>query len=199
MIYAYLRVSTDKQTVENQRYEILKYADTKKLSIDQWVEETASGVKSVKDRKVGELLTRMEKGDIFLVSELSRLGRNLMEVMSILHDCMEKDVKVFAIKEGYELGNNINSKVLAFAFCLSAEIERNLISQRTKEALARKKSEGMRLGRPKGSQNKEVKLTGKEEDIKKLLDKKVAVAAIARILDVNRLTVRSFIKTRKIG
>lgn len=199
MIYAYLRVSTDKQTVENQRYEILKYADTKKLSIDQWIEETASGVKSVKDRKVGELLTRMEKGDIFLVSELSRLGRNLMEVMSILHDCMEKDVKVFAIKEGYELGNNINSKVLAFAFSLSAEIERNLISQRTREALARKKSEGMRLGRPKGSQNKEVKLTGKEEDIKKLLDKKVAVAAIARILDVNRLTVRSFIKTRKIG
>lgn len=199
MIYAYLRVSTDKQTVENQRFEILKYADTKKLSIDQWVEETASGVKSVKDRKVGELLTRMEKGDIFLVSELSRLGRNLMEVMSILHDCMEKDVKVFAIKEGYELGNNINSKVLAFAFSLSAEIERNLISQRTKEALARKKSEGMRLGRPKGSQNKEVKLTGKEEDIKKLLDKKVAVAAIARILDVNRLTVRSFIKTRKIS
>ena len=199
MIYAYLRVSTDKQTVENQRFEILKCADTKKLSIDQWVEETASGVKSVKDRKVGELLTRMEKGDIFLVSELSRLGRNLMEVMSILHDCMERDVKVFAIKEGYELGNNINSKVLAFAFSLSAEIERNLISQRTKEALARKKSEGMRLGRPKGSQNKEVKLTGKEEDIKKLLDKKVAVAAIARILDVNRLTVRSFIKTRKIG
>jgi DNA invertase Pin-like site-specific DNA recombinase len=199
MIYAYLRVSTDKQTVENQRYEILKYADIKKLSIDQWVEETASGVKSVKDRKVGELLTRMEKGDTFLVSELSRLGRNLMEVMSILHDCMEKDVKVFAIKEGYELGNNINSKVLAFAFSLSAEIERNLISQRTKEALARKKSEGMRLGRPKGSQNKEVKLTGKEDDIKKLLDKKVAVAAIARILDVNRLTVRSFIKTRKIG
>lgn len=199
MIYAYLRVSTDRQTVENQRYEILKYADSKKLSIDQWVEETASGVKSVKDRKVGELLTRMGKDDIFLVSELSRLGRNLMEVMSILHDCMEKDVKVFAIKEGYELGNNINSKVLAFAFSLSAEIERNLISQRTKEALARKKSEGMRLGRPKGSQNKEVKLSGKEEDIKKLLDKKVAVSAIARILDVNRLTVRNFIETRKLG
>ena len=198
MIYAYLRVSTDRQTVENQRYEILKYADSKKLSIDQWVQETASGVKSVKDRKVGELLTRIGKDDIFLVSELSRLGRNLMEVMSILHDCMEKDVKVFAIKEGYELGNNINSKVLAFAFSLSAEIERNLISQRTKEALARKKSEGMRLGRPKGSQNKEVKLTGKEEDIEKLLDKQVSVSAIARILDVNRLTVRSFIKTRKL-
>ena len=90
MVYTYLRVSTDKQTVENQRYEILKYADTKKLSIDQWIEKTASGVKSVKDRKVGGLLTRMEKGDIFLVSELSRLGRNLMEIMFILHECMEK-------------------------------------------------------------------------------------------------------------
>jgi len=96
----------------------------------------------------------MKNEDIFLVSELSRLGRNLMEVMSILHDCMERNIKVFTIKEGYELGNNINSKVLAFAFSLSAEIERNLISQRTKEALARRKSEGMRLGRPYGSQNK---------------------------------------------
>lgn len=199
MIYAYLRVSTDKQSVENQRYEILKYADLKKLSIDEWVQETASGLKSVKDRKISALLNRMRKEDILLVSELSRLGRNLMEVMSILHDCMERDIKVFSVKEGYELGNNINSKVLAFAFSLSAEIERNLISQRTKEALSRKKSEGMKLGRPHGSQNKETKLTGKEDDIRKLLDKKVAVSAIARILGVNRLTVRNFIKTRKLG
>lgn len=199
MIYAYLRVSTDKQSVENQRYEILKYADVKKLSIDEWVQETASGLKSVKDRKVSELLGRMRKEDIFLVSELSRLGRNLMEVMSILHDCMERDIKVFSVKEGYELGNNINSKVLAFAFSLSAEIERSLISQRTKEALSRKKSEGMKLGRPQGSQNRKTKLTGREDDIRKLLDKKVAVSAIARILGVNRLTVRNYIKTRKIG
>jgi DNA invertase Pin-like site-specific DNA recombinase len=87
-----------------------------------------------------------------------------MEVMSILHDCMERDIKVYAVKEGYELGNNINSKVLAFAFGLSAEIERSLISQRTKEALVRKKSEGQTLGRPKGSLSKETKLTGKEEE-----------------------------------
>jgi putative DNA-invertase from lambdoid prophage Rac len=198
MVYAYIRVSTDKQTVENQRFEILKHADSKKLQIDEWVEETASGVKSVKDRMVGELLLRMKNEDVFLVSELSRLGRNLMEVMSILHDCMEKNVKVFAIKEGYELGNNISSKVLAFAFSLSAEIERNLISQRTKEALARKKSEGMKLGRQKGTFNATVKLTGKEDEIKRYLDKKVAVSTIARILNVNRLTVRNFIVTRKI-
>ena len=121
-----------------------------------------------------------------------------MEVMSILHDCMERDIKVFTIKEGYELGNNINSKVLAFAFSLSAEIERELISQRTKEALARKKREGKKLGRPKGSLSKQTKLTGKEEIIQDLLRKKVSVSAIGKILGVHRLTVNQFIKTRNL-
>ena len=147
---------------------------------------------------MGKLLQSLKKEDILIVSELSRLGRNLMEVMSILHDCMEGDIKVYAVKEGYELGNNINSKVLAFAFGLSAEIERNLISQRTKEALARKKSEGVKLGRPKGSLSKETKLTGKEEEIKGLLNKQVSISAIGRILGVHRLTVDSFIKSRKL-
>jgi Site-specific recombinases, DNA invertase Pin homologs len=198
MVYAYVRVSTDKQSIENQRFEILKFADQKKIQIDQWIEETISGLKSVKNRSLGRLLNNLAKNDLLIVSELSRLGRNLMEVMSILHDCMEKDVKVFTLKEGYELGKNINSKILAFAFSLSAEIERNLISQRTKEALARKKSEGKTLGRPKGSLNKNVKLSGKEEIIKELLAKKISVSAIARITGVNRLTVDSFIRSRKL-
>ena len=198
MVYAYIRISTDKQNIENQRFEILKYADAKKLAIEEWVEETVSGVKSVKDRKIGMVLGQMKSEDILLVTELSRLGRNLMEVMAILNDCMERNVKVFTIKEGYELGNTINAKVLAFAFSLSAEIERNLISQRTKAALSKRKSEGKLLGRPKGSLNKEVKLTGKEENIKMLLSKKIGVTAIARILEVNRLTVRNFIQTRKL-
>jgi len=199
MIYAYIRISTDKQNVDNQRFEILKFADQKKIQIDEWVEEIISGAKSIKERSFGQLLEKLTKNDLLIVSELSRLGRNLMEIMSILHDCMEKDVKVFTLKEGYELGKNINSKILAFAFSLSAEIERNLISQRTKEALARKKSEGIKLGRPIGSRNKEVKLSGKEEVIKELLQKKVSVCAIARILDVNRLTVRGFIQTRNLN
>lgn len=198
MIFAYIRVSTDQQTVENQRFEILKFADQKKIHVGEWIEETISGTKKYQDRKLGKLLQSLKKEDILIVSELSRLGRNLMEVMSILHDCMEREIKVYAIKEGYELGNNINSKVLAFAFGLSAEIERNLISQRTKEALARRKSEGQTLGRPKGSLSKETKLTGKEEEIKDLLKKKVSVSAIGRILGVHRLTVDSFIKTRKL-
>ncbi len=198
MVYAYIRVSSDKQTVENQRFDILRYGDEKKIRVDTWIEETVSGAKRVSERKLGEYLDRMGSDDILIVSELSRLGRNLMEVMSILHLCMEKDTRVHSIRENYELGNNISSKVLAFAFGLSAEIERKLISQRTKEALARKKSEGKKLGRPKGSLSKNTKLSGKEEQIQELLDKAVSVSAIARIMGVNRLTVDSFIKSRKL-
>jgi putative DNA-invertase from lambdoid prophage Rac len=198
MIFAYLRVSTDKQSVENQRFELLKYTDSKKLQIDLWIEETISSTKSIQDRKLGQTIELMKENDLLIVSELSRLGRNLMEVMSVLHNCMEKNIKVITIKEGYELGDNINSKILAFAFSLSAEIERKLIAQRTKEALARKKAEGMKLGRPKGSQNKVLKLSGKEENIKILLEKKVGLSAIARILDVNRLTLAQFIISRHL-
>ena len=198
MIYAYIRVSSDKQSVENQRFEILKYADAHKLIIDEWVEETVSSKKKLSDRILGTTLDNLQASDILIVSELSRLGRNLMEVMSILHTCMERDVKVHTIKEQYELGNNINSKVLAFAFSLSAEIERQLISQRTKEALARKKSEGVKLGRPKGSLSTVTKLTGKEEQIKELLSKDISFAAIGRILGVHRKTVKSFVESRQL-
>ena len=196
MIVGYIRVSTDKQSTENQRFEILKYADEKKWTIDEWIEESVSGTKNVNSRRLGSLLKNMQAQDILIVTELSRIGRSLMEIMSILHDCMERDIKVFTCKELYELGNNINSKVLAFAFSLSAEIERNLISDRTREALARKKSEGKTLGRPKGSFSKTTKLTGKESIIKEMLEKKISVSAISRILEVNRLTVHNFIQTR---
>ena len=195
MTYGYIRVSTDKQTTENQRFEIDNFAVDKHMEVEEWIEETISGTKKLNDRKFGALLQRIKKDDILIVSELSRMGRNLMQIMSILHTCMEKEAKVFCIKERYELGNNINSKVLAFAFGLSAEIERNLISQRTKEALARKKAEGVILGRPKGSKSKVYKLTGKEEEIKALLEKKISKSAIARILGVHRLTVADFIKS----
>ncbi len=198
MIYAYIRVSTDRQTAENQRYEILKKTDVDRVHVDHWIEETVSGTRSAADRALGPLLVSMKPRDVLYVSELSRLGRSLMEIMSILHNCMEHDIRVFAIKEGYELGNNINSKVLAFAFGLSAEIERNLISQRTTEALARKKSEGLRLGRPKGSRNQTVKLSGKEDTIKELLKAKVSHSAIGRILGVDRQTVSGFIRSRRL-
>jgi DNA invertase Pin-like site-specific DNA recombinase len=198
MNYGYIRISTDKQTTENQRFEIMKFTKLKRFVIDEWIEETISSTKRLDIRKFGQLLLLMQKGDVLVVSELSRMGRNLMQIMKILHDCMEKDVMVYTVKEGYELGNNINSKVLAFAFGLSAEIERNLISQRTKEALARRKAEGQILGRPKGSKSQVRKLSGREGEINSLISKKISYSAIARILGVHRLTVASFVK-EKIG
>lgn len=199
MNYGYIRVSTDRQTTQNQKFEIKNYAKEREIIIDEWIEETISATKKLEQRKFGQLLKKMKKGDTLIVSELSRMGRNLMQIMKILHDCMEKDIQVFTIKERYELGNNINSKVLAFAFGLSAEIERNLISQRTKEALARKKAEGVILGRPIGSKSSTLKLTGKEEEIKKLLKKKISYSGIGRILGAHRLTVSSFVKDNQLS
>ena len=143
MIYGYIRVSSDKQTVENQRFEINKFCEGKKLKIDDWIEETISGTKNYTKRQLGNLLNKVHKDDIIICSELSRLGRNLFMIMEILNICMTKECRVWTIKDNYRLGDDIQSKVLAFAFGLSAEIERNLISQRTKEALARKKAEGV--------------------------------------------------------
>ncbi len=199
MNYGYIRVSTDKQTTENQKFEIKNFAASQDILIGEWIEETISATKKLEDRKFGHLLGRMQKGDMLVVTELSRMGRNLMQIMKILHDCMEKDIRVLTIKERYELGNNINSKVLAFAFGLSAEIERNLISQRTKEALARRKAEGVILGRPKGRKSSFLKLTGKEDEIQTLLRKKISYSAIARILGVHRLTVSTFVKDNNLS
>jgi DNA invertase Pin-like site-specific DNA recombinase len=194
MIYGYIRVSTDRQTVENQRYEINQYCERNVLVVDKWIEETISGTKTVQERRLGKLLKKMRKDDILICSELSRLGRNLLMIMGILNECMNRDIQVWTIKDNYRLGSDISSKVLAFAFGLSAEIERNLISQRTKEALARKRAEGVILGRPKGSKSKIKRLTGKEAEIKSLLHKNVSKSAIARILGVHRLTVASMIR-----
>ncbi|MCJ0743467.1 master DNA invertase Mpi family serine-type recombinase [Pedobacter montanisoli] len=197
MIYGYIRVSTDKQTVENQRYEINHFCEKQEILVNKWIEETISGAKNVEDRKLGKLLKKMKKGDILICSELSRLGRNLLMIMGILNECMNRDIQVWTIKDNYRLGSDINSKVLAFAFGLSAEIERNLISQRTKEALARKRAEGIVLGRPIGSKSSKTKLTGQEKKIQELLDKNVSYSAIGRILGVHRLTVSAFVKAEK--
>jgi len=193
-----LHVSTDKQTVENQRYEVNQFCQKNILIVDKWIEETISGAKQVQDRKLGKLLRKMKKEDVLICSELSRLGRNLLMIMGILNECMNRDIQVWTIKDNYRLGSDISSKVLAFAFGLSAEIERNLISQRTKEALARKKAEGVILGRPIGRKSSKTKLTGQEKRIKELLEKKVSFSAISRILSVHRLTVSNFVKSNKL-
>lgn len=196
MIYGYIRVSSDKQTVENQRFEINKFCKREDMHIDGWIEETISGTKSYNKRELGKLLKKVEKGDTIICSELSRLGRNLFMIMEILNICMTKECKVWTIKDNYRLGDDIQSKVLAFAFGLSAEIERNLISQRTKEALARKKAEGVVLGRPKGrlSDPEKYKLHSKTALIQELLKVGTSKRKIAKICKVDRNTLDRFIK-----
>ena len=195
MTYGYIRVSTDKQTVENQRFEITNFCNKEHLNIDGWIEETISGCKNYDKRKLGNLLNKVQKNDLIICAELSRLGRNLFMIMEILNVCMNKECKVWTIKDNYRLGDDIQSKVLAFAFGLSAEIERNLISQRTKEALARKKAEGVQIGRIKGSHNSYTKLTGKEDYILFRLSKGCTKTQLAKELNVDRTTLYRFIKT----
>lgn len=196
MIYGYIRVSSDKQTVENQRFEINNFCERENLKIDGWIEETISGTKSYSKRELGKLLEQVQKDDLIICAELSRLGRNLFMIMEILNICMTKECRVWTIKDNYRLGDDIQSKVLAFAFGLSAEIERNLISQRTKEALARKKAEGVVLGRPKGKKTspEKYKLHAKRTLIEGLLKNDVSQRQIAKICKVDRNTLARYIK-----
>ena len=194
MIYGYIRVSSDKQTVENQRFEINCFCEREQIKIDGWIEETISGTRNYTKRQLGSLLKKVSKDDIIICSELSRLGRSLFMIMEILNICMTKECHVWTIKDNYRLGDDIQSKVLAFAFGLSAEIERNLISQRTKEALARKKAEGIVLGRKKGSRNLKTSFTGKENIILRLLETGISKAEIARRLKVHRVTLYRYLQ-----
>lgn len=191
-IYGYIRVSTDRQTVENQRFEISNFCAKRELTVDDWIEETISGTKGYDKRKLGKLLGKVGAGDLIVCAELSRLGRTLFMIMDILNWCMKRECRVWTIKDNYRLGDDIQSKVLAFAFGLSAEIERNLISQRTKEALARRRAEGVILGRPKGRKSARVKLTGREVEIERLAAKGISYSKMARKLKVHRITLSKF-------
>ena len=198
MIYGYIRVSTDKQNVENQRFEIENYCKERGMIVSSWIEETISGTKKIDQRKLGKLLNKLKKDDILICAELSRLGRNMFMIMSILNYCMEREIKVWTIKDNYRLGDDLTSKVLAFAFGLSAEIERNLISQRTKEALVKKRAEGIILGRPKGRKSSYYKLSGKDNMIEELLNKGIPKTQIAKILNVHRNTLSKYMKENHI-
>ena len=194
MVYGYIRVSTDKQTVENQRFEIERFCKKEGLTIDGWIEETISGTKNYNKRALGKLLNRIVKDDLIICTELSRLGRNLFMIMEILNICMTKESRVWTIKDNYRLGDDIQSKVLAFAFGLSAEIERNLISMRTKEALARRRQEGVKLGRKKGTCPAMRVLRENKRRLIKDAQRGVSCSELARQMGVSRTTMHRFLK-----
>ncbi len=194
MIYGYCRCSTDKQTVDNQEFEIKSFAEQNGLTVEIWVTETVSSRKPLEQRQLNKVLKKLKEGDTLIVTEISRLGRSLMEIMSILQKCLDRNCMVCAIKENYRLGNNLESKVLAFAFGISAEIERKLISDRTKMSLNKLKSDGVKLGRPLGAKSRNLKLSKNKLKIFELLDKGVPKAQIARMLGVDKMTLHRFIK-----
>lgn len=192
-VIGYIRVSSGKQTVEHQRYEIKKFARRRKIKINNWVEETISSRMPLNKRKLGDLLNQLQAKDILITSEISRLGRSLFEVMKILETCLNKNCQVWTLKENYRLGNDIQSKVLAFAFGLAAEIERNLISQRTKTSLASRKASGKRLGRPLTAESKKLKNIQNTEQFISMLEKGASRTQIAHKFGVSHNTVRHFI------
>lgn len=190
--YFYIRVSTDLQNCANQRYELDNFAKLHHLKADEYIEETISSRKPLSQRKLGKLMKKLKKGDIVITSEISRLGRNMLEVMGILQTCLEKECEIITVKENYHLGADIQSKVLAFAFSLAGEIERQLISQRTKEALKRLKNEGKHLGRPFGFSYK--KLQKKHNKVVELLEKGISKTEIARLMGCSWTTLHRYIK-----
>lgn len=194
MIYGYIRVSTDGQTVENQKLAIKNYCSISQLRKIQWISETISGTKKPEKRKLGKLLEEVKENDTIVVTELSRLGRSLMMILDVLQELLDKKVKVIAIKEGYELGDNIQSKVLAFAFGLSAEIERTLLSERTKQGLERARKNGKRIGRLPGQKPSHYKLTPYRHKIKRWLKDGRSKNSIARECGVTWTTLNRFVQ-----
>ncbi len=192
-IIGYIRVSSNKQTCEHQKYEIEQFAQQNHIIVDKWVMETISSRKALNKRKLGQLLEELNEGDILISAEISRLGRSLLEVMHILENCLNKNCQVWTIKEHYRLGNDIQSKVMAFAFGLSAEIERNLISQRTKASLESVRATGKRLGRPFAAQSKKLKLSRNTKKIKQWLENGFTPYRIAKMMSVSPATVSNFI------
>ena len=193
-VYAYIRVSTEMQSYASQEYEIRRWCNWKGLSVDKWVSESVSGTIQVEKRNLGKMIKSMKQGDLLVCTELSRLGRNMLMIMGILNQCSQKGISIHTIKDNFDLTDNINSKIIAFAFALAAEIERNLISQRTKEALAVKRLEGIRLGRPLGSSRKKKEFFQNKEDILRLLSEGYSLTCITRIYGIHRNTLRKYIE-----
>lgn len=194
-VYGYLRVSTDKQDCDNQKIGVENLARRLNLSVESWIiDDGVSGTKEPEKRQLGKLLKKIKSGDVIICSELSRLGRKLFIVISILEHCMKVGAKVLTVKDGYELGDNVQSKILAFAFGLVAELEREMISKRTKEALQRLKSQGRSLGRPRGRKNRKHVWNGKEEQISRLLKQGVGKTKTARITGMGVGSIYAFIR-----
>jgi DNA invertase Pin-like site-specific DNA recombinase len=195
----YIRVSSDKQTVDNQRLAILDYCNSRDIKVDEWIEVNMSTKRSPAQRRIDELLDRLQEGDRLIVAELSRLARSVGQIAILVNQLIKCKVRFISIKENIHLDGkpDIQGKTIITMFSLFSEIERDLISDRTKEGLRRARAEGKLLGRPKGKLGKS-KLDGKEKEIKKYLELGVNKTNVARIFGVGWTTLNHFIKTRTL-
>lgn len=200
MVLGYLRVSKEAMELKNQKYEIMEYAHRNNLKVDDFIEVEVSSRKDIKKRKITEVFERLKPGDTLVVSELSRIGRSTGEVVNLVNDLIAKQVRFIAIKQNLNINgqHDLQTKVITTMFSLFSELERDLISARTKQSLASRKAQGVILGRPKGSLGKS-SLDDKRQQLEELLSHKVSKSAIGRILGVSRTTVIDYIRTRKIG
>jgi len=194
MIYAYCRVSTTHQTEENQHFVIEQYAKENNLTVDVWVEETISSGKRLSERKLGKLIPKLKSGDILITTEISRLARSLMELMGILQTCLEKECQIWTLKENFKLGTDVQSKVLAFAFGLSAELSKSLLQARVRESLARLKANGKKLGRPFGAKSRELKLEKHRHRLELMIKRGISKTKIAKTLGVHKCTIYNYLK-----
>lgn len=193
MIYGYCRVSTQHQTEENQHFVIENFAKNNSIKIDVWIEEKISTGKKLSERKLGTLLNKLKPGDILITTEISRLGRSLLEVMGILQHCLEQECQIWTLKENFRLGTDIQSKVLAFAFGLSAELSKQLLQERVRESLARLKANGKKLGRPIGAQSKTLKLERNKKRINNLITRGISKNEIAKLMGVHKTTLYKYL------
>lgn len=198
-IYAYLRVSTNQQDVDNQRHGILEYANQKSLGHLEFVEDSVSGQKRWRDRELGKLLTETASADDTVVfAEISRMARSTLQVLEILECCMQQGISVHIAKQRMVLDDSMPSRITATVLGLAAEIERELISLRTTEALAKRKAAGKTLGRPKGKQSAKLKLDAKEQEIKMYLAKGISKRSIAKLVDCAPSTLYNWLKRNQL-
>lgn len=198
-VYAYLRVSTDQQDVDNQRHGIYEYANAHRLGPLCFVQDTVSGQIRWRDRTVGQLLTdTAQSGDIVVFAEISRMARSTLQVLEMLEHCAHVGISVHVAKQKMILDKSMQSRITATVLGLAAEIEREFISLRTTEALAKRKAEGKPLGRPKGRRAERVKLDAHEDEIRRYLAKGISRRAIAKLVDCAPSTLYAWLDRRNL-
>ncbi len=198
--YAYLRISTNQQDVDNQRHGILEYANQKSLGHLEFVEDSVSGHKQWRERQLGQLLTKTAvAGDVIIFAEISRMARSTLQVLSILECCMQRELIVHIAKQQMVLDDKLPSRITATVLGKAAEIERELISLRTKEALAKRKAAGKPLGRPKGRQSAKLKLDPRKQEIQMYLDKGISKRSIAKLVDCAPSTLYYWLERHQLS